>query len=85
MGNELVYGLTYDDESLVYQYVSPLYFVRLEKDQFEPALAIMYENRSTFNSFSVEGVRLLLSLMVSKEEIFKYLTNLPAPSTTKNI
>lgn len=28
MGDELVYGLAYEDESVAYDYVSPLFFVK---------------------------------------------------------
>lgn len=31
MGDELVYGLTYEDESVAFEYVSPLHFGKMDK------------------------------------------------------
>lgn len=42
MGEELVYGLTYEDESVAFEYISPLFFVKADKEDHKTALAILY-------------------------------------------
>ena len=52
------FGLRYTDDSTVYNYVSPLYFI--ESDQYQPALHILFMKRSVYTQFSIAGVNLLL-------------------------
>ena len=78
ISEDMNYGLRYTDDSTVYSYVSPLYFI--ESDQYQPALQILFMKRSLYTQFSIAGVTLLLELLCSSDNFFNYLMSLPAPS-----
>ena len=52
------YGMRYADDSTVYSYVSPLFFI--QSDQYQPALQVLFLKKSIYTQFSIDGVLLLL-------------------------
>ncbi len=55
------YGLKYADDSTVYSYVSPLFFI--QSDHYQPALQVLFLKKSIYTQFSISGVKLLLELL----------------------
>lgn len=55
---DMNYGLKYEDESVAFSFVSPLFFA--QSDQYQPALQVLFLKKSMFTHFSVSGVNLLL-------------------------
>lgn len=52
------FGLRFAEESNVYSYASPLYFI--QSDLYQPALQVLFRKREIYTQFSIEGVNLLL-------------------------
>ena len=59
--DDMSYGMRYYDESTVYSYVSPLFFIK--SDQYKPALEVLFQKKGVFTQFSIAGVQLLLELL----------------------
>lgn len=72
------FGLMTSSESLVYTYVSSLYYIK--DDKYQPFLFTLFEKRKYFNSFSAYGALALLELAILSPSLLDYLLSLPAPS-----
>jgi hypothetical protein len=69
-------------ESLVYTYVSSLFYIKDEK--YQPFLFTLFEKRKYFNSFSAYGALALLELVNESPRVLDYVLSLPSPSTTRH-